>query len=150
MMGVSGRLSYADYSSEQMRRAKCHWLAKHREPRRPHLHKHRHAVPEQVVVVELLLQPLGKPAFAAGHARNAGTDRRNKSRHAGVTNLLTLCDMHHAGESAMGPALCCRQGTHKVFKCANSGGKYSPKIITWLRWRADFPENLDFQSRIGL
>ena len=57
-------------------------------------------VPTPIVVIQLLLQPFGKPALAAGHARNAGTDRRNKSRHPGVVSLLTLGDNHHHRESA--------------------------------------------------
>ena len=41
----------------------------------------RHVVPDQVVVLELLLQPLGNAFLAAGHARQAAAASRNECCH---------------------------------------------------------------------
>ena len=38
----------------------------------------RHVAPEQLVVVEFLLQALSKPLFARRHARDASAQRRNE------------------------------------------------------------------------
>jgi hypothetical protein len=42
----------------------------------------RHVVPDEVVVVELLFQPLGQPALALRHARDTGAEGRDQGGHA--------------------------------------------------------------------
>ena len=60
----------------------------------PRVHHHKvwmevfgaygYVIPEQVVVVEFLFESLGQTPLAGGHAGNARTDCRNKSRHPGI------------------------------------------------------------------
>jgi hypothetical protein len=45
------------------------------------LRPHGHVVPQQVVVLQLLLQPLGQTALARSHARHAGAECRDQCRH---------------------------------------------------------------------
>ena len=62
---------------------------------------HRHVIPKQVVVIELLLKPLGQAAFAVGHTRYARAHRRNKSRHQPATTRKNLLP-HHAVKRLVG------------------------------------------------
>jgi hypothetical protein len=48
---------------------------------------HGHVVPEQVIVIEFVFEPLRQAALAAGHAGSAGAQRRYQSCHAGITPL---------------------------------------------------------------
>ena len=51
---------------------------------------HWHVVPEQVVILQLLRQPLGQTALARSHTRCAGADCRAQCCHVAV---LGLCDI---------------------------------------------------------
>ena len=47
--------------------------------------------PQQVVILQLLLQPLGQTALARSHTRCAGADCGDQCRHVDV---LCLCDIN--------------------------------------------------------
>ena len=54
-----------------------------------------HVPPEQVVVFQLLLQPLGQPPFAGGHAPGTAADGGNQGCHAWMPLLrnASICSM---------------------------------------------------------